>query len=186
MPTSWDTGSTYLLGRVWGYGTGVNLVVWAGAVPVLFGTPVLPHPFFFVASAPPFFTTRNPQPTRRTHTSRMRNTRYLWGTALLGKTAAYRQIDALLDSRLHLLKLGAYHLDLDDGNIQFRLGVLLGDSLATPEIVRTNLLTAIHMMDSSVPEIMTVAFSDRSALDIIEEAERQDIEGEAAPGTPLQ
>ena len=55
MPTSWDTGSTYLLGRVWGYGTGVNLVVWAGAVPVLFGTPVLPHPFFFVASAPPFF-----------------------------------------------------------------------------------------------------------------------------------
>ena len=55
MPTLWDTGSTYLPGRVWGYGTGVNLVVWAGAVPVLFGTPVLPHPFFFVASVPPLF-----------------------------------------------------------------------------------------------------------------------------------
>jgi hypothetical protein len=41
-------------------------------------------------------------------------------------------------------------------------------------------------MDSSVPEIMTMAFSDRSALDIIEEAERQDGEGEVAPGTPLQ
>ncbi len=102
MPTLWDTGSTYLPGRVWGYGTGVNLVVWAGAVPVLFGTPVLPHPFFFVASAPPFFTTRNPQPTRHTHLSHA-NTRYLWGTALLGKTAAYRQIYALLDSRLHAL-----------------------------------------------------------------------------------
>ena len=98
----------------------------------------------------------------------------------------FPQVSEWIIRRNFLLKLGAYHLDLDDGNIQFRLGVLLGDSLATPEIVRTNLLTAIHVMDSSVPEIMTVAFSDRSALDIIEEAERQDIEGEAAPGTPLQ
>jgi hypothetical protein len=74
MPTLWDTGSTYLPGRVWGYGTGVNLVVWAGAVPVLFGTPVLPHPFFFFRLCPPFFMTRNPQPTRRAELSRMQNT----------------------------------------------------------------------------------------------------------------
>jgi len=54
-PTLWDTGSTYLPSRVWGYGTGVNLVVWAGAVPVLFDTPVLPQLFLFVAPVPPFF-----------------------------------------------------------------------------------------------------------------------------------
>jgi len=100
MPTLWDTGSTYLPGRVWGSGTGVNLVVWAGAVPVLFGTPVLPQLFFFVAPAPPFFTTHNPQPIRRTDRSRMRTRDISGGTPLFWKSAADRQIDALFNSRL--------------------------------------------------------------------------------------
>ena len=84
------------------------------------------------------------------------------------------------------LKLGAYHLDLDDGEIQFRLGVLLGDSLATTDIVRSNLLTAFHVMDGSVSEIMKVAFSERTALEVIQEADRQNAEKEAVPDTPLQ
>ncbi len=100
--------------------------------------------------------------------------------------ARFPQISEWIIRRNFSLKIGAYHIDLDDGNVQFRLGVLLGDSFASPDIVRSNLLTAIHVMDSSIPEIMTVAFSDRRALDIIEEAARQDIEDDAAPGTPLQ
>ncbi len=77
MPTLWDTGSTYLPGRMWGYGTGVNLVVWAGAAPVLFGTPVLPQLFFFCRLCLSLFlTTHNPYPIPGTDLSRMQNMRY--------------------------------------------------------------------------------------------------------------
>lgn len=84
------------------------------------------------------------------------------------------------------LKLGAFHLDLDDGNVQFRLGALLGDSLATTDIVRSNLLAALHVIDGSVSEIMKVAFSERTVLEVMQEADRQKAEEEAAPGTSLQ
>ena len=43
MPASWDTCSAHLLGRVSGHGTGLDLAVWAGVVPVLFGSLVLQH-----------------------------------------------------------------------------------------------------------------------------------------------
>jgi hypothetical protein len=84
------------------------------------------------------------------------------------------------------LKVGAFHLDLDDGNVQFRLGALLGDSLATTDIVRSNLLAALHVMDGSVSEIMKVAFSERTVLEVMQEADRQNTEEEAVPGTSLQ
>lgn len=100
--------------------------------------------------------------------------------------ARLAQVSEWVIRRNFALKLGAYHLDLEDGSIQFRLGALLGDSLATPDIVRSNLLAAFHVMDSSVPEIMTVAFSERTALEVIQETERQSAEDEAAPGAPLQ
>ncbi len=100
--------------------------------------------------------------------------------------ARFPQVSEWILRRNFALKLGAYHLDLDDGNIQFRLGVLLGDSLATSDIVRSNLLAAFHVMDSSVPEIMKVAFSEHTALEVIQEAERQNAEDEAAPDAPLQ
>lgn len=108
------------------------------------------------------------------------------GSATYVPKARFAQVSEWILRRNFELKLGAYHLDLDDGNIQFRLGVLLGDSLATADIVRSNLLTAFHVMDRSVPEIMKVAFSDRTALEVIEGAEREKAEEEGAARAPLQ
>jgi len=48
-----------------------------------------------------FLTTHNPQPIRYTDRSRMRTRDISGGTPLFWKSAAYRQIDAFLDSRLH-------------------------------------------------------------------------------------
>ena len=63
---------------------------------------------------------------------------------------------------------------------------LLGDSLATPEIVQANLITALQMMDRAVPEVMAVAFGDQTALQVITEADTIDADDNEAPGSPLQ
>ncbi|AWP22370.1 hypothetical protein C4901_02560 [Acidiferrobacter sp. SPIII_3] len=100
--------------------------------------------------------------------------------------ARFAEVSEWVIRRNYSLRVGAYHLDHGDGEVQYRINALLGDSLATPEIVQANLITALQMMDRAVPEVMAVAFGDQTVLQVITDADKIDADNDEAAASPLQ
>ena len=98
----------------------------------------------------------------------------------------FGEVSEWIVRRNYTLRVGAYYLDHGDGEVQYRISALLGDSLATPEIVQANLITALEMMDRAVPEVMAIAFGDQPPLQVITEADKIDADSDTAADGPLQ
>jgi hypothetical protein len=65
---------------------------------------------------------------------------------------------ALLLARLNWgLPIGAFELDVDDGQVRFRTSIDVGDGELTPELLKPLLIANLTLMDHHLPAIRAVA-----------------------------
>lgn len=72
------------------------------------------------------------------------------------------------------LALGNFDLDMDDGSLRFRLGLLLAECPLAPEIVRNHLYAAVEAADRFMPLFVGTASGELdcdSALEKLNEAD---------------
>ena len=72
------------------------------------------------------------------------------------------------------LALGSFDIDLDDGSLRFRIGLLLADCTPVPEFVRNHLYAAVEAADRFMPLFAGTALGEMDCEAALEMLAKED------------
>lgn len=82
------------------------------------------------------------------------------------------------------MRIGNFEMDLNDGEIRYKVSADVEGSSLTPRMVENMIATAVTTLDRYFPGLMGICFADQNPLEAIERIEKPQRTGAAPSASP--